>query len=121
MFIYEREHPEELLIHLHGFASNVKSSKVFALRDFALKSGRFSLFAMDMDYQHTTTRTLEVLDALIRGFCQKFKSLGLSGTSHGAYVILNYLRFYSSQCVSRAFLFAPSCSTLELTLCPLVS
>jgi hypothetical protein len=76
MFIYERAHPEVLFIHLHGFASDVKSSKVLALRDFALKSGRFSLFAMDMDYQHTTTtRTLEVLDALIRGFCQKFKSL----------------------------------------------
>jgi len=108
MFIYERVHPEVLLIHLHGFASNVKSSKVLALRDFALKSGRFSLFAMDMDYQHTTTtRTLEVLDALIRGFCQKFKSLVLSGSSHGAYVILNYLRFYSSQCVSRAFCLPP--------------
>ncbi|WP_299199582.1 YqiA/YcfP family alpha/beta fold hydrolase [Thermocrinis sp.] len=117
MFIYERVHPDVLLIHLHGFASNVKSSKVLALRDFALKSGRFSLFAMDMDYQHTTTtRTLEVLDALIRGFCQKFKSLVLSGSSHGAYVILNYLRFYPSQCVSRALLFAPSYSTLKLTL-----
>jgi hypothetical protein len=34
MFIYERVHPEVLLIHLHGFASNVKSSKVLALRDF---------------------------------------------------------------------------------------
>jgi len=33
MFIYERVHPEVLLIHLHGFASNVKSSKVLALRD----------------------------------------------------------------------------------------
>jgi predicted esterase YcpF (UPF0227 family) len=117
MFIYERVHPEVLLIHLHGFASNVKSSKVLALRDFALKSGRFSLFAMDMDYQHTTTtKTLEVLDALIRGFCRKFKSLVLSGSSHGAYVILNYLRFYSSQCVSRALLLAPSYSTLKLTL-----
>jgi predicted esterase YcpF (UPF0227 family) len=117
MFIYERVHPEVLLIHLHGFASNVKSSKVLALRDFALKGGRFSLFAMDMDYQRTTTtRTLDVLDALIRGFCQKFKSLVLSGSSHGAYVILNYFRFYSSQCVNRALLFAPSYSTLRLTL-----
>ncbi len=117
MFIYERVHPETLLIHLHGFASNVRGSKVHALREHALRTGKFSLFAMDMDYQHTTTsRTLEVLDVLIRGFCEKFKNLVLSGSSHGAYVILNYLRFYSRECVSKAVLFAPSYSTLRLTL-----
>ncbi len=72
---------------------------------------------MDMDYQTTTTsRVLEVLDALVKGFSQKFSILWLSGSSHGGYVSLNYLKFYKPEKVSRVFLFAPSYSTLWLTL-----
>ncbi|WP_333785072.1 alpha/beta hydrolase [Thermocrinis sp.] len=117
MFIYEKTNQEVLLIHLHGFASSVKSSKVSIIRDFAITTGKFSFFAMDMDYQSTTTsRVLEVLDALVKGFCKKFKKLILSGSSHGGYVSLNYLRFYSPECIERVLLFAPSYSSLKLTL-----
>jgi|GEM_PF-667051 len=117
MFIYEKINEEVLLIHLHGFASNVGSSKVLAIRDVSLSTGKFSFFAMDMDYQSTTTsKVLEVLDALVKGFCKKFKKLILSGSSHGGYVSLNYLRFYSPECIDRVFLFAPSYSSLRLTL-----
>ncbi|WP_448588637.1 alpha/beta hydrolase [Thermocrinis sp.] len=116
MFLYERTNEERLLLHLHGFASNVRSSKVSILRELALR-GRFSLFAMDMDYQTTTTsKVLEVLEVLLKGFCKKFKKLIISGSSHGAYVSLNYLRFYDPECVERVLLFAPSYSSLKLTL-----
>ncbi|MFN7065137.1 MAG: alpha/beta hydrolase [Aquificaceae bacterium] len=116
MFIYEATDPQLILIHLHGFASNVKGSKVDLLRKRAL-TGRFSLFAMDMDYHTTTTtRTLEVLDAFVKGFSQKFERLWLSGSSHGGYVVLNYLRFYRPEKVEKVFLFAPSYATLALTV-----
>ena len=52
MFIYERVHPEVLLIHLHGFANNVKSSKVLALRDFALKSVGFPSLGYGLPAHH---------------------------------------------------------------------
>ncbi|WP_448584224.1 YqiA/YcfP family alpha/beta fold hydrolase [Thermocrinis sp.] len=117
MFIYENINEETLLIHLHGFASSVRSSKVLAIKDLAISTGRFSIFAMDMDYQSTTTsRVLEVLDSLVKGFCRKFKKLILSGSSHGGYISLNYLRFYSPECIERVLLFAPSYNTLRLTL-----
>ncbi|MCS7170745.1 MAG: alpha/beta hydrolase, partial [Aquificaceae bacterium] len=107
---------ELILIHLHGFASNVKGSKVALLREKSL-GGRFSLFAMDMGYETTTTTlTLEVLDTLVLGFSQKFREIWLSGSSHGGYVCLNYLRFYSPEVVKKVFLFAPSYSTLSLIL-----
>ncbi|QID34038.1 YqiA/YcfP family alpha/beta fold hydrolase [Pampinifervens florentissimum] len=116
MFIYEPTNPEVILIHLHGFASNVRGSKIEVLKERSLR-GRFSFFAMDMDYQTTTTsRVLEVLDALVKGFSQKFSTLWLSGSSHGGYVSLNYLKFYKPERVSKVFLFAPSYSTLGLTL-----
>ncbi|MEJ5338473.1 MAG: YqiA/YcfP family alpha/beta fold hydrolase [Aquificaceae bacterium] len=116
MFIYELTNPEVILIHLHGFASNVKGSKLEVLRERSLQ-GRFSLFAMDMDYQTTTTsRVLEVLDVLVQGFSRKFSTVWLSGSSHGGYVSLNYLRFYRPEKVSKVFLFAPSYSTLGLTV-----
>ncbi|MCS7262300.1 MAG: alpha/beta hydrolase [Aquificaceae bacterium] len=116
MLVYEKTNPELILIHLHGFASNVRGTKISLLRDRAL-AGRFSLFAMDMDYQSSTTsRVLEVLDALVRGFSQKFEELWLSGSSHGGYVALNYIKFYAPQAVSKLFLFAPSYATLSLTL-----
>ncbi|RMH06681.1 MAG: alpha/beta hydrolase [Aquificota bacterium] len=116
MFIYERTNPELILIHLHGFASDVKGSKTEVLRQRATE-GRFSFFAMDMDYHTTTTtKTLEVLDALVKGFSQKFEKVWLSGSSHGGYVALNYIRFYEAKGVERLYLFAPSYSTLSLTL-----
>lgn len=116
MLVYEATNPQLLLIHLHGFASNVMGSKVSLLRERSLK-GRFSFFAMDMDYHTTTTtRILEVLDALVKGFSQKFEEVWLSGSSHGGYIILNYLRFYTPERVSKVFLFAPSYSTLSLTI-----
>lgn len=72
---------------------------------------------MDMEYQSTTTtRVLEVLDALLKGFSQKFREIWLSGSSHGGYVSLNYLKFYRPEKVSKVFLFAPSYSTLSLTV-----
>ncbi|MFN3946589.1 MAG: YqiA/YcfP family alpha/beta fold hydrolase [Aquificaceae bacterium] len=116
MFIYENTNPELILIHLHGFASDVKGNKIKLLVERS-KKGVFSFFAMDMDYQTTTTtKTLEVLDALVKGFSQKFKEIWLSGSSHGGYIALNYLRFYTPEKVSKVFLFAPSYSTLSLTL-----
>lgn len=70
---------------------------------------------MDMDYQSTTTsKVLEVLDALVEGFSRKFPQLWLSGSSHGGYVTLNYLKFYRPKSVKKVFLFAPSYSTLSL-------
>jgi len=117
MFVYEKTNPDVILLHLHGFASDVKGSKVSILKNLALDTGMFSLFAMDMDYQHTTTsRTLEVLDALLKGFCKKFKEIILSGSSHGGYIALNYLRFYKPECVKKVLLFAPSYSSLALTI-----
>ncbi len=94
----------------------MRGSKIEVLKERSLR-GRFSFFAMDMDYQTTTTsRVLEVLDALVKGFSQKFSTLWLSGSSHGGYVSLNYLKFYKPERVSKVFLFAPSYSTLGLTL-----
>ncbi|WP_340694580.1 alpha/beta hydrolase [Hydrogenobacter thermophilus] len=117
MFIYEPVNSDRLLLHLHGFASNVKSSKVQALRDYAVSTGSFSFFAMDMEYHTTTTsRSLEILDILLKGFKNKYKELFLSGSSHGAYVVLNYLRFYTEELLKGVLLFAPSYSTLQLTL-----
>lgn len=116
MFVYEPTNPNLILIHLHGFASNVSGNKVALLRERSLK-GRYSFFAMDMDYHKTTTtRTLEVLDALLAGFSQKYHEIWLSGSSHGAYVLLNYMKFYPQRKIKRLFLFAPSYSTLDLTL-----
>lgn len=116
MFIYEATNPKLILIHLHGFASSVKGSKVDILKRKSL-DGRFSFFAMDMDYHTTTTtRTLEVLDALVKGFSQKFEELWLSGSSHGGYILLNYIKLYKPKKVKKLYLFAPSYSTLALTL-----
>ncbi|MFN3598755.1 MAG: alpha/beta hydrolase [Aquificaceae bacterium] len=116
MFIYEKTNPEVILIHLHGFASDVKGNKVRLLVERSRK-GVFSFFTMDMDYQTTTTtKTLEVLDTLVKGFSQKFKEIWLSGSSHGGYVLLNYLRFYAAEKVRKVFLFSPSYSTLSLTI-----
>ncbi|GBC89097.1 hypothetical protein HRbin13_01232 [bacterium HR13] len=117
MYIYEELNPERLLIHLHGFASDLKSSKVRALRDYALERKSFSFFAMDMDYHTTTTsKTLAVLNALLRGFSHTYQQILLSGSSHGAYVILNYIKLYSPENIKGVFLFAPSYSTLQLTV-----
>ncbi len=108
--------PEFMLIHLHGFASGVSSSKVRFMREYLSQSPVSSFFAMDMDYHRTTTsKTLELLDTLIKGFKSKGFEVVLSGSSHGAYIILNYLRFYEEE-VKGCMLFAPSYSTLSLTI-----
>lgn len=94
----------------------MQGNKVSILRDRAL-NGRFSFFAMDMEYHRTTTtKVLDLLDALIKGFSQKYREIWLSGSSHGGYVFLNFLKFYRPDSVKKVFLFAPSYSTLSLTL-----
>ncbi|MFN3813284.1 MAG: YqiA/YcfP family alpha/beta fold hydrolase [Aquificaceae bacterium] len=117
MFVYEPVSGAKILIHLHGFASSVRSSKVEVLRDLSAKRKTFSLFAMDMDYQSTTTtKTIQVLDALVKGFKDKHTHVLLSGSSHGAYVILNYLKVFGGEHINGVILFAPSYSTLHLIL-----
>ena len=117
MFILETFNPKRILVHLHGFASNLRSSKIQYMRDYLLAEKSFSFFAMDMDYQTTTTtKTLELLDTLVKGFASKGYKVALSGSSHGAYVVLNYLRFYPSENLLGVLLFAPSYSTLSLTV-----
>jgi predicted esterase len=117
MFVYEKANSERLILHLHGFASNTKSSKVKALRDYASQSRKFSLFCMDMDYHTTTTSgVIEILGTLVKGFKSRYKKIFLSGSSHGAYVILNYIKLYGEGDIDAALLFAPSYSTLQLIL-----
>ncbi len=94
----------------------MKGKKVEILKERSLK-GNFSFFAMDMDYNTTTTtKILEFLDILIKGFSTEFEEIWLSGSSHGGYVWLNYLKLYNPSKVKRLYLFAPSYSTLYLTL-----
>jgi len=117
MFIYEHLNDERILIHLHGFASNIKSTKVKVLRDYLLNTKKYSFFTMDINYPETTTsQVLEFMDILIKGFERRYKSIFLSGSSHGGYIALNYLRFYNSSAVKGLILFAPSYSTLSLIL-----
>ncbi len=117
MFLYEPVNKAKILIHLHGFASSVKSPKVEVLRGLSIKRKAFSFFAMDIDYQNkTTTQVLEVLYILVKGFKSKYRSVLLSGSSHGAYVVLNYLKYFDGKDTERVFLFAPSYSTLSLIL-----
>ncbi len=116
MFVLELCNPNLMLIHLHGFASGVSSSKVEFIREYLSQNPVCSLFTMDMDYHRTTTsKALELLDTLIKGFKGKGFEVILSGSSHGAYLILNYLRFYGEN-VMGSLLFAPSYSTLALTV-----
>jgi len=115
MFFLDGNNPRRLWIHLHGFASDVLGSKVEFLRNRFRKGKEFSFFAMDMNYEaHTTTEVLDLLEALVRGFSARYEHIALGGSSHGAYVVANYLRFRDVGNVKSLFLFAPSFRTLDL-------
>lgn len=115
MFLYDRNSPTKLWIHLHGFATNVLGSKIEFARNYFRRTGAFSFYAMDMDYQdHTTTEVLDVLEALVVGFSKRYEEIVLCGSSHGAYVVANYVRFRDLGKVRRILLLAPSFRTLDL-------
>jgi len=117
MFFYDANNPEKLWIHLHGFATDVWGSKIEFARNYFKRTGTFSFFAMDMDYEkHTTTEVLDVLEALVLGFSQRFENITLCGSSHGAYVAVNYLRFRKRGNIKTLLLLAPSFETLGLII-----
>ncbi len=115
MFLYDENNIKRLWIHLHGFVSNVMSSKLQLTRQRLYQTEVASFFAMDMNYEkHTTTEVLKVLEALILGFSQRFDEIILCGSSHGAYVSVNYLRFMERGNIKTLILLAPSFRTLDL-------
>ncbi len=115
MFFFDANNPKRLWIHLHGFATNVLGSKIEFARSYFKRTGLFSFFAMDMDYEkHTTTEVLDVLEALVLGFSHRFESITLCGSSHGGYVAANYVRFRKLGNVKNLLLLAPSFRTLSL-------
>ena len=117
MFFYDPNNPEKLWIHLHGFATDVWGSKIEFARNYFKRTKAFSFFAMDMDYEkHTTTEVLEVLEALVLGFSKRYTDIVLCGSSHGAYIASNYVRFRELGNVKRLLLLAPSFRTLDLVL-----
>ncbi len=117
MFFYDANNPKKLWIHLHGFATNVWGSKIEFARNYFKRTKAFSFYAMDMDYEkHTTTEVLDVLEALVLGFSQRYEDIVLCGSSHGAYVAANYVRFKKLGNVKRLLLLAPSFRTLDLVV-----
>ncbi len=117
MFFYDTNSEERLWIHLHGFATNVWGGKIAYLRELFKETGAYSFFAMDMDYHlHTTTQILELLENLIAGFSRKYGEIILCGSSHGAYVSANYVRFKELFNLKRLVLLAPSFRTLDLII-----
>ena len=117
MYFYDQNNHKKLWLHLHGLATNVYGQKIEFLRNYFSETKLYSFFAMDMDYEkHTTTNTLEILKVLISGFSQEYEEITLCGSSHGAYVALNYVRFYPLHNLKRLFLLAPSYNTLTLIL-----
>ena len=115
MFFYDQNNPERLWIHLHGFATDISGSKIDALRKYFRRTNLYSFFAMDMDYEkHTTTEVLDVLEALVLGFSEKFENITLCGSSHGGYVASNFIRFRKRGNVKKLVLLAPSFETLGL-------
>ncbi|MEN3034366.1 MAG: YqiA/YcfP family alpha/beta fold hydrolase [Aquificaceae bacterium] len=115
MIVYESSSLGAIILHLHGFASSVKGRKVSTLHRLSKEHG-IGFFAMDMDYQSSTTSTiLKTLEVIISGLLNTHRRVYISASSHGGYVALNYLRFFRP-CVSSVFLFAPSYNTLELIL-----
>ena len=117
MFFYDANNPEKLWVHLHGFATNVWGSKIEFARNYFQRTKSFSFYAMDMDYEkHTTTEVLEVLEALILGFSRRYREIVLCGSSHGAYVAVNYVRFRELGNVKKLLLLAPSFRTLDLII-----
>ena len=117
MYFYDKNNPKKLWLHLHGLATDVYGKKIEFLRNYFSETKLYSFFAMDMDYEkHTTTNTLEILKVLISGFSQEYEEITLCGSSHGAYVALNYVRFYPLHNLKRLVLLAPSYNTLTLIL-----
>ena len=117
MFFYDRNDPKRLWLHLHGLATNVYGQKIEFLRNYFFEKGLYSFFAMDMDYEkHTPTNTLDLLKVLISGFSEEYEEITLCGSSHGAYVALNYVRFRPLYNLKRLVLLAPSYNTLTLIL-----
>ncbi len=117
MFFYDRNDQDRLWIHLHGFATDIHGSKIEFLRNRFRNTKEYSFFAMDMDYEkHTTTQVLDVLESLILGFSQRFQEITLCGSSHGAYVAVNLIRFREKGKINKLLLLAPSFETLNLIL-----
>ena len=115
MFFYDDNGTEKLWIHLHGFATNVLGSKIEFARDYFKRTRVYSFFAMDMDYEkHTTTEVLDVLEALVLGFSERYPHITLCGSSHGAYIATNYVRFRKLGNIRSLLLLAPSLRTLDL-------
>ncbi|RLJ70806.1 hypothetical protein BCF55_1089 [Hydrogenivirga caldilitoris] len=115
MFFYDENNPEKLWIHLHGFATNVLGSKIEFARNYFRRTKAYSFFAMDMDYEkHTTTEVLIVLEAIVLGFSERYKHITLCGSSHGAYIATNYIRFRKLGNIKGLLLLAPSFETLSL-------
>ncbi len=117
MYFYDRNNSKKLWLHLHGLATNVYGQKIEFLRSYFSEKELYSFFAMDMDYEkHTTTNTLDLLKVLISGFSEEYEEITLCGSSHGAYVALNYIRFRPLYNLKRLVLLAPSYNTLTLIL-----
>lgn len=117
MYFYDINNQKRIWIHLHGLATNVYGQKIEFLRKYFSENKLYSFFAMDMDYEkHTTTTTLNTLKILITGFSREFSEITLCGSSHGAYVALNYLRFMPLGNIKRLILLAPSYNTLYLMI-----
>ena len=117
MYFYDVNNHEKLWIHLHGLATNVLGRKIAFLRKYFIENSLYSFFAMDMDYEkHTTTNTLDILEILIKGFSSKYKEIVLCGSSHGAYIALNYIRRKPLLNVKKIILLAPSYNTLDLMI-----
>jgi pimeloyl-ACP methyl ester carboxylesterase len=117
MFFYDDNNPEKLWIHLHGFATNVWGSKIEFARNYFKRTGAYSFYAMDMDYEkHTTTEVLDVLEALVLGFSKRYKHITLCGSSHGGYIAANYVKGRSLGNVKSILLLAPSFETLGLII-----
>ncbi len=117
MFFYDINHPEKILLHFHGFGSSIKGKKTLFIKELLHKRKNASFFAIDMEYEkHTTSEILAFLDSFLEGLRKKFSYIYLSGSSHGGYILLNYLRFYSPRKIDRVFLWAPSLRTLDFIL-----
>ncbi len=115
MFFYDVSNRSNLWIHLHGLFSNVWGNKVNIIRNRLMQERNFSFFAMDMDYEEsTTTYVLNFLEVLIRGFSLHYDRIVMCGSSHGAYVVSNYVRYRYLGNLKEIILLAPSFETLSL-------
>ncbi len=115
MFFYDINGHSGLWIHLHGLFSNVWGRKIDVIRKRLKKEKGFSFFAMDMEYEKTTTTdVLNLLEILVKGFSLEYDHIIMCGSSHGAYVVSNYVRFKELGNVKEIILLAPSFETLSL-------